>query len=66
VRQSGATQTGITIHLVDDQYDHGAHLAQYSCVVKPDDTTEKIAENVQKLEHEFYPVEVEKFITSID
>jgi phosphoribosylglycinamide formyltransferase 1 len=66
VRQSGATQTGITIHLVDDQYDHGAHLAQYSCAVKPEDTVDRIAEKVQKLEHEFYPIEVEKFITSID
>jgi phosphoribosylglycinamide formyltransferase 1 len=65
VRQSGTTRTGITIHLVDQQYDHGAHLAQYTCPVEPTDSAEDIAKRVQKLEHAYYPVEVEKYVEQL-
>jgi phosphoribosylglycinamide formyltransferase-1 len=65
VRQSGTTRTGITIHLVDQQYDHGAHLAHYTCPVEPTDSVGDIAKRVQELEHAYYPVEVAKYLNQL-
>jgi phosphoribosylglycinamide formyltransferase 1 len=65
VRQSGVNQTGITIHLVDNQYDHGTQIAQYTCQVDPNDTVADIAHKVQLLEHSYYPSEVEKYLKNL-
>lgn len=56
------TKSGITIHLVDEQYDHGDHLFQISIPVLPGDTPETLANRIHVLEHEHYPVQIEKFI----
>lgn len=55
VRASGVTETGCTVHLVTEEYDEGAILAQLRCPVLPDDTAEDIAARVLALEHELYP-----------
>ncbi|WP_336517242.1 phosphoribosylglycinamide formyltransferase [Pollutibacter soli] len=55
-------ESGITIHLVDEQYDHGDHLFQVSIPVLPDDTAESLANRIHNLEHQHYPVQIEKFI----
>lgn len=55
VKAAGETQTGITIHEVDERYDHGSHIFQALTPVTPDDTPATIAKKVQKLEHQYYP-----------
>ncbi len=55
VLASGATTTGLTIHFVDDEYDHGAVIAQWRVRVKIDDTAESLAERVLSAEHIVYP-----------
>jgi phosphoribosylglycinamide formyltransferase-1 len=55
VLASGATSTGLTIHFVDDEYDHGAVIAQWRVRVKIDDTAESLAERVLSAEHIVYP-----------
>lgn len=50
----GETETGITIHLVDDQYDTGAILAQRKVAIMPGDTAETLAARVLKVEHTFF------------
>ena len=55
VLASGATTTGLTIHLVDDEYDHGPVIAQWRVRVKIDDTAESLAERVLSAEHIVYP-----------
>lgn len=53
VLAAGESETGITIHLVDEEYDHGAILAQRRVPVEPGDTVETLAERVLVNEHEF-------------
>ena len=56
VKASGDRQTGITIHQVDEIYDHGAYIFQALTTVEADDTPETIAKKVQKLEHRYFPL----------
>lgn len=48
-------ESGITIHYVDEQFDHGKHILQVTCPVEPGDTPEMLAKKVQVLEHKHYP-----------
>jgi phosphoribosylglycinamide formyltransferase-1 len=58
--------TGITIHYVNENYDEGNIIFQASCPVNEDDTPEKVAEKVHKLEHEHFPRIVQQLAESID
>ncbi len=49
------TQSGITIHYVNEHYDEGQIIFQATCPVLPTDTPDDVARNVQTLEHEHYP-----------
>jgi formyltetrahydrofolate-dependent phosphoribosylglycinamide formyltransferase len=55
VLRSGAKVSGVTVHLVDEQYDHGMILAQETVRVDAEDTPESLAAKVLILEHEVYP-----------
>ena len=55
VLASGATSTGLTVHFVDDEYDHGPVIAQWRVRVKIDDTPESLAGRVLSAEHIVYP-----------
>jgi phosphoribosylglycinamide formyltransferase 1 len=48
------TETGITIHYVDEVYDHGKIIFQTKCIVTETDTAATVAKKVQALEHENY------------
>jgi len=56
---SGATETGVTVHLVDDEYDRGPILAQWRVRVDKTDTAESLAARVLNVEHVVYPRVVE-------
>lgn len=64
VKEKGDKESGITIHLVNQNYDEGRTLAQYKTAVLPSDDAFEIQQKVQQLEHEWFPVEVEKYITN--
>ncbi|MFD2571359.1 phosphoribosylglycinamide formyltransferase [Spirosoma soli] len=49
------TESGITIHYVNERYDEGQIIFQASCPVLPTDSPEDVARNVQALEHRHYP-----------
>ena len=55
VIKAGDEESGITIHYVDDQYDHGATIFQARCPVYPGDRAETLANRIHQLEHEHYP-----------
>lgn len=59
VRSSGDLETGITIHLVDENYDEGKTLFQAVCPVTPHDTPDDIAKRVHELEYEHFPRVIE-------
>jgi phosphoribosylglycinamide formyltransferase-1 len=50
----GAKITGVTVHLVDPEYDHGPIVMQKAIEVSNDDTPETLARRVLALEHETY------------
>ena len=50
----GVKLTGVTVHLVDEEYDHGPIVAQRAVEVAPDDTPESLSQRVLKVEHELY------------
>lgn len=56
---SGAAETGVTVHLVDDEYDRGPILAQWRVRVDKSDTAESLAARVLNVEHVVYPRVVE-------
>jgi phosphoribosylglycinamide formyltransferase-1 len=62
VLENKEAETGITIHYVNEYYDEGAIIAQYRTNVESCISAEEIANEVQKLEHVFFPLEVEKLI----
>ena len=56
------TSSGITIHLVDEIYDHGRVIFQAECAVDPADTPETLAKKIQALEHEYFGKIVEEVV----
>ena len=54
VMNAGERVTGVTIHLVDDQYDHGVTVAQCIVPVLPDDTVAALEERVKERERRFW------------
>jgi len=55
-------ETGITIHYVDELYDHGQVIFQASFEVEATDTPESLARKVHKLEHEHFPGIIEEVV----
>jgi phosphoribosylglycinamide formyltransferase-1 len=62
VKQSGESETGITIHVVNKHYDEGQVLYQASCKLEPTDTPELIASKVHRLEHKYYSEVIERWV----
>jgi phosphoribosylglycinamide formyltransferase-1 len=56
-------ESGITIHYVDEVYDHGQIILQATCLVSEDDTPETLAKKVQVLEHRHFPAAVSLLAT---
>lgn len=61
VIDAGETETGMTIHLIDEGVDTGPIVLQKSCSVDPSDTPETLKDKVQALEKEWYPKVVQMF-----
>lgn len=57
----GVKLTGVTVHFVDDKYDHGPIIMQESVPVLDDDTPASLAERVQAQERELYPKAIQLF-----
>ena len=55
VVENKETESGITIHFLNDRFDEGEHVAQYKCEVLPSVTPEAVASKVHALEYEWYP-----------
>ena len=56
------TETGITIHYVNENYDEGAIIFQGKCEVLLTDTPQSVAEKIHKLEMEHFPKVVESLL----
>ncbi len=61
VLASGASTSGATVHLVDEEYDRGPILLQKAVPVLPGDTAETLAARVLTVEHEIFPLALKAF-----
>src|SRR5205085_11352785 len=52
--------TGVTVHYVDEQIDHGDVIAQRKVPVMSDDTPESLHARIQEVEHVLYPEALER------
>jgi phosphoribosylglycinamide formyltransferase 1 len=64
VKTSGVSETGITIHLVDDRYDEGEIVFQAKCPVSAGASADEIGSAVHALEYKHYPQVIENWILS--
>jgi len=62
VVKNNETQSGITIHLVNEEYDKGKILFQATCPVEPTDTADDVANKVYALEYLHYPTVIEQAV----
>lgn len=62
VKVAGDKRTGITIHLVNEQFDEGRIIFQADCEVLPEDSPESIASKVHALEHQHFPNVIEEWV----
>jgi phosphoribosylglycinamide formyltransferase-1 len=52
----GAKVTGATVHLVDEEVDHGPIVVQESVPVMPGDDEQRLHSRIQQVEHRLFPV----------
>ena len=61
VIDSGAKESGVTIHFVNEKYDKGQIIAQEKIIIKSDYTPELLAREILKIEHVLYPKIIKAF-----
>ena len=66
VVECGDSESGITIHLIDEQYDKGTTFFQAKCPVLPSDTPDDVAAKVHALEYEHFPHVIEEIMHTLD
>ena len=62
VLENNESETGITIHFVNENYDEGAIIFQKSIALSKKETPTTIADKVHKLEYEFFPKVIESIL----
>jgi phosphoribosylglycinamide formyltransferase-1 len=65
VLESCCTESGITIHFVNEHYDSGDIIFQARCPVLPGDDAETLASRVHALEYEHYPAVISSIIDTL-
>ena len=65
VKAAGEKETGITVHYVDEHFDHGKIIAQYRTAISPEDRVANIEAKIHQLEQAYLPKAVESVIRSL-
>jgi phosphoribosylglycinamide formyltransferase-1 len=66
VKKNKETETGITIHFVNENYDEGAIIYQAKTSILAEDTPETIAKKIHELEQRYFPRVIEDVIIDIN
>jgi len=66
VKENKETETGITIHYVNENYDEGAIIFQAKTAILEEDTPEIIAEKIHILEQRYFPRVIEDVILDVN
>ncbi|MEO5684106.1 MAG: phosphoribosylglycinamide formyltransferase [Chitinophagaceae bacterium] len=62
---AGEKESGISIHYVDELYDHGQIIFQAVCPVTVNETPSSLADKIHALEHAHYPAVIEKTVQTV-
>lgn len=62
VKEAGDKESGITIHLVNENYDEGKIIFQAAVPILPEDSPETIAKKVHQLEYKYFPNVIESLL----
>ena len=62
VVQNEESESGITIHYVNENYDEGAIIFQAKCAVSPSDTPSEVAEKIHDLEMTHFPQVIDRLL----
>ena len=62
---NGDTESGISIHHVNQEYDEGSIIFQAKCEVLEGDSPEILAARIHALEYEHFPKVVEKLLDEL-
>ena len=62
VTEAQESESGISIHFVNEEYDEGAIIFQAKVSVEKGDSVEVLAQKIQQLEHRFFPKVIEQVI----
>ena len=65
VKDANETESGPTVHYVNEQYDEGAIIEQFKCQIESSDTAEAIQKKVLRLEHQHYAIIIERLIKEL-
>ena len=60
---AGEKESGISIHLVDEEYDHGKTIFQAKLAILPQETPDTLAQRIHQLEHQHYPKVIERWVS---
>jgi len=62
VIEAGEEESGITIHYVDEKYDHGNIIFQAKCYIEQGETPDSLAQKIHELEYEHFPKVIEQLL----
>jgi phosphoribosylglycinamide formyltransferase-1 len=65
VLKEGDRESGITIHYVDEHYDHGAIIFQAKCGIAEGETAASLSDKIHKLEYKHYPEVIEQVLQTL-
>jgi len=65
VIENKETESGISIHFVNQNYDEGEMILQEKCVVSPNETVETLIQKIHKLEHKYFPGAIDKIVKKL-
>ncbi len=65
VIEAGESESGITIHHVNQEYDEGDIIFQASCKIEPGETPDSLAEKIHELEYTYFPAVVESLLNKL-
>lgn len=57
----GEKYSGVTVHIVDEEYDHGPIVLQVQVEISEKETPESLERKIQNLEHKIYPEAIKLF-----
>ena len=56
------TESGITVHFVNEEYDKGKIILQERCLVTSNDTPQSLSKKIHDLEYKYFPKAIEKLL----